>query len=121
MTTNRKISRDRKKVSIRKKIFGTPERPRLAVFRSNKNISAQIVDDTKGATLVYASCGSKDIADDVKNAKTKVDQGKVVGTLIAKLATEKGISSVVFDRSGYKYHGRVKALAEAAREGGLKF
>ncbi|MBU1099986.1 MAG: 50S ribosomal protein L18 [Bacteroidetes bacterium] len=121
MTTNSKIRREKKKVSIRKKIFGTPERPRLAVFRSNKAIYAQIIDDTKGSTLVSASSLLKDIADGVKNAKGKVEESKLVGNLVGKLAVEKGITTVVFDRSGYRYHGRVKALADAAREGGLKF
>ncbi len=113
--------REKKKVTIRKKIFGTPEKPRLTVFRSNTQIYAQIVDDTKGSTIVAASTKSKDVVEEVKKAKGKVAQSKFVGTLIGKLALEKGISAVVFDRSGYKYHGRVKAVADGARESGLKF
>jgi large subunit ribosomal protein L18 len=121
MNTKNLAKRDRKKISIRKKLFGTPEKPRLAVFRSNKQIYAQLVDDTKGITIVSAYSGSKEVLEDVKNAKGKVAQSKFIGTLIAKLAIEKGVSTVIFDRSGYRYHGRVKAVAEGAREGGLKF
>ena len=121
MTTKNLTKRDRKKISIRKKIFGTPEKPRLTVYRSNKQIYAQVVDDTKGTTIVSASTSSKEILDDIKNAKGKVAQSKFVGTLIARFAKEKGVSTVLFDRGGYRYHGRVKAVAEGAREGGLKF
>lgn len=108
----------RKKIHarIRKKLEGTTEKPRLTVFRSNKEIYAQIVDDSKGHTLVSSSSfktASKD--------GNKTEQAKAVGMEIAKAAVEKGISSVVFDRSGYVFHGRIKSLAEGAREGGLKF
>jgi large subunit ribosomal protein L18 len=104
---------------IRKKIQGTAERPRLSVFRSNKQISVQVIDDEKGVTLASATSRVKEIAEQAKITKT--EQARLVGKLAAKNAIEKGITNVVFDRGGYLYHGRVKALAEAAREGGLKF
>ncbi|HNT42221.1 MAG: 50S ribosomal protein L18 [Bacteroidales bacterium] len=104
---------------IRKKISGTAEKPRLTVFRSNTNIYVQFVDDVTGRTLASASSMVKDIAG--KPKITKTEQAKLVGQLAAKNALEKGITTVVFDRSGYLYHGRVKALADAARESGLKF
>ena len=110
--SNRRI---RIKAHIRTKISGTAEKPRLTVFRSNAQIYAQIIDDVKGVTLAAASSlGSKDKI-------TKTEQAAVVGKLIAKNALEAGINEVVFDRNGYLYHGRVKQLADAAREGGLKF
>ncbi len=102
---------------IRKKISGTSERPRLSVFRSNKNIYAQIIDDTKGITLVFTSSVGKDF-DGVGNNK---EAAKKIGKDIAKKALDKGIKEVVFDRGGYIYHGRVKELAEGAREAGLQF
>jgi len=104
--------------SIRKKIFGTPEQPRLSVFRSNRDIYAQVINDVEGKTLVAASSMNKDIA---SQKVTKTDQARLVGRMVAALAVEAGIERVVFDRGGYLYHGRVKALADAAREGGLKF
>lgn len=104
---------------IRKKISGTAEKPRLAVFRSNKQIYAQLIDDTKGVTMLAASSREKDIAGQA--GIKKIDQAKLVGKALAEKCREKGIESIVFDRSGYKYHGRVKSLADAAREGGLKF
>ncbi len=110
----------RVKRRIRKKIHGTPERPRISVFRSNKHIYAQIIDDEAGHTLVAASTRSKEIADQLQG-KTKVEQAFLVGKLLAQKALEANITEVVFDRNGYKYHGRVKALADGAREGGLKF
>jgi len=103
---------------IRKVIKGTPERPRLTVFRSNKQIYVQIIDDLNGKTLVQASSVVKELAD---QKIKKIDQAKLVGKLIAERAIEAGINNVIFDRNGYLYHGRVKSLAEAAREGGLKF
>ena len=114
--SNFKIKRREKiKAHIRTKISGTAEKPRLSVFRSNTQIYAQIIDDVKGVTLAAASSlGSKD-------KMTKTEQAAVVGKLIAKNALEAGIKEVVFDRNGYLYHGRVKQLADAAREGGLKF
>ncbi|RAL23271.1 50S ribosomal protein L18 [Thermoflavimicrobium daqui] len=104
---------------VRKKLFGTTERPRLNVFRSNKNIYAQLIDDTKGVTLVSASTMDKGLQ--VEGNGSTVEAARAVGEVIAKRALEKGISQVVFDRGGYLYHGRVKALAEGAREGGLEF
>jgi large subunit ribosomal protein L18 len=111
--------RTRIKMRIRKKINGTAEAPRLAVYRSNKQIYAQVVDDLKGVTLLSACSKEKEIA--AQTGIKKVDQAKLVGKLLAAKCKEKGIEKVVFDRSGYKYHGRVKSLADAAREGGLKF
>ncbi|HPF94573.1 MAG TPA: 50S ribosomal protein L18 [Tenuifilaceae bacterium] len=107
------------KMRIRKRISGTPEKPRLSVFRSNKQISVQVIDDINGVTLASASSKVKEIAEQAKITKT--EQARLVGKMAAKNAMDKGITSVVFDRNGYLYHGRVKALAEAAREGGLKF
>jgi large subunit ribosomal protein L18 len=111
--------RQRIRYRIRKRISGSSEKPRMSVFRSNKNISAQIIDDVKGQTLVSASSREKEISE-VKVIK-KTEQAALVGKLIAKKSLEKGINQVLFDRSGYLYHGRVKSLADAAREGGLKF
>jgi large subunit ribosomal protein L18 len=105
---------------IRKKLDGTESRPRLCVFRSNKHIYAQIVDDAKGTTLTAASTLDADAKAQVKNGGN-VAAAKAVGAMVAKRALEKGIQSVLFDRGGYIYHGRVKALADAAREAGLKF
>jgi large subunit ribosomal protein L18 len=113
---NKVERRSRIRLRIRKKIKGTTHRPRLSVFRSNVHIYAQIIDDVQGKTLVSAS------SNELKNAKgTKVEISKEVGKLLAKKAIEANIESVVFDRGGYLYHGRVKGLAEGAREGGLKF
>ena len=112
--------RTRKKVRVRKKLSGTADRPRLTVFRSLNNMHAQLVDDVKGVTLVAASSLSKEIVEEVKSLKGKVSKSKMVGKLVAKKALEKGITTVVFDRSGYEYHGRIQAVAEGAREGGLK-
>jgi large subunit ribosomal protein L18 len=105
------------KRSIRKKISGTSQQPRLSVYRSNKQIYAQLIDDTKGVTLVAAG-SYKNTAADKKN---KIEQAAVVGKEIAEKAVKAGVESVVFDRNGYLYHGRVKSLADSAREGGLKF
>ncbi len=104
---------------IRKKIFGTADRPRLSVYRSNKDVYAQLIDDVHGVTLLSASSSHLDKTDVEKMNKS--DKARLVGKVIANKAKEKNISSVVFDRSGYLYHGRVKSLAEGAREGGLKF
>ena len=114
----RNALRKKRHARIRAKISGTPERPRLSVFRSNKHMYAQLIDDTKGVTLVSASTLDKDF--DLENTGN-IEAAKKVGELIAKRAVEKGFKSVVFDRSGYLYHGRVKALAESAREHGLEF
>jgi large subunit ribosomal protein L18 len=117
-TLSREERRQRIKFRIRKKIKGTPERPRLCIYRSSKEVYAQIIDDLSGKTLVAASSAEKAL----KNFKgTKTEKSIAVGKLIAEKAQQKGISAVVFDRNGYLYHGRVKALAEAAREAGLKF
>jgi len=104
---------------ILKKIRGTAEAPRLAVYRSNKQIYVQVVDDLNRITLLSACSKEKDIA--AQTGIKKIEQAKLVGKLLAAKCKEKGIEKVVFDRSGYKYHGRVKSLADAAREGGLKF
>lgn len=111
--------RSRIRMRIRKKVHGTAERPRLAVFRSNKQIYAQVVDDLNGVTLLAASSKEKDIAG--KTGISKSEQAKLVGEALAAKCKEKGIETVTFDRSGYKYHGRIKSFADAAREGGLKF
>jgi large subunit ribosomal protein L18 len=112
--------RRRKHVRVRKKITGTPARPRLCVFRSHTNIYAQIIDDTTGSTLVSASSLDSDIKTNVSFGGNK-EGAAAVGKLIAKRAQDKGIKEVVFDRGGYIFHGRVSALAEAAREAGLTF
>jgi len=114
------VGRERRKLRIRQKISGTSEQPRLSVFRSAKHIYAQVVDDVSGSTLAHASTLSRDVRTDVTEA-TKSDAAKKVGQAIAKLLLAKGISKVVFDRNGYLYHGRIRALADAAREAGLKF
>jgi len=106
---------------IRKKVMGTAERPRLTVFRSLNHIYAQLVDDLTGRTLLTVSSKDKDVAPKLQSAKGKIEDGKLVGKQIAAKAKEKGIDRVCFDRSGYLYHGRVKAVAEGAREGGLNF
>jgi len=111
--------RSRIRLRIRKKISGTAERPRVAVFRSNKQIYAQVIDDNNGVTLLSVSSREKEMAGQTGIKKT--EQAKLVGKSLAEKCKEKGIENVVFDRSGYKYHGRVKSLADAAREGGLKF
>ena len=111
--------RIRIKHRIRKRLSGIAERPRMSVYRSNKEIYVQLVDDVQGITLIAASSREKDIAD--KKDITKTEQAKLVGKMIAEKAAANGISQVVFDRNGYLYHGRVKSLAEAARENGLKF
>ena len=121
MAISEKIKRRlRIKKRIRKKVFGTAERPRLSVFRSNKHIYAQIINDEIGHTLVAASTRSKELAGKLEG-KTKTEQARLVGLLLAEKALKAGITQIVFDRNGYKYHGRVKALADGAREGGLKF
>lgn len=111
--------RKRIKMRIRKEVFGTKELPRLSVYRSNKQIYVQLIDDIEGKTLLSVSSRIKEIAE--KAGITKIEQAKLVGKLAAEKSKENGITTVVFDRNGYLYHGRVKALAEAAREGGLKF
>ena len=115
--TDRKAERQRRHVRVRRKISGTAECPRLCVFRSNSNLYVQVIDDVKGNTLAQASTLDKE----VKTKHSNKEAAKEVGALIAKRALEKNIKTVVFDRGGYIYHGVVKELAEAAREGGLEF
>ncbi len=114
---NTKAQRIHRHKRVRSKVSGTPERPRLNVFRSEANIYAQIIDDTNGLTLVSASSMDKDFDGKGSNCES----AKKVGQVLAQRAKDKGIEAVVFDRGGYLYHGRVKALAEGAREGGLEF
>jgi len=113
-------ARLRRHARVRKRVYGTSERPRLNVFRSLKHIHAQVIDDSLGYTLVAASTMDQDVRSELAD-KAKVGQAKIVGEVLAKRALAAGITQVVFDRGGYQYHGRVKALAEAAREGGLEF
>ena len=114
----KEIRRQKIKFRVRRKISGTTQKPRLSVFRSNTEIYAQLIDDQTGQTLAAASSKEKDIA---AQKGTKVEKSKLVGAAIARKATELGLKDVTFDRSGYLYHGRVKAVAEGAREGGLLF
>lgn len=120
MALNREERRRRIHYRIRKHVNGTPERPRLAVFRSNKQIYAQVIDDENGVTLVAAASNDKALAAECKG-KNGIDTAAIVGKAVAARALEKGITAVSFDRGGYLYHGRVKSLADAAREGGLNF
>jgi len=113
---SKNVSRVRRHARVRAKISGTAEAPRLCVYRSNKNIEAQLIDDVKGVTLVSSSSMSLKLANG-----SNIEAAKLVGKDIAEKAVAKGLKKVVFDRSGYVYHGRVKALAEAAREAGLEF
>ena len=113
---DRKASREKRHLRVRKKVFGTTERPRLSVYRSEKNIYAQIIDDVNAVTVVAASSLDKTI-----EKGSNKEAAKLVGELVAKRAIEKGITEVVFERGGYVYHGRIQALADGAREAGLKF
>ncbi len=115
---NKASARQKIKYRIRKKITGTSELPRLSIFRSNSDIYAQLIDDQSGVTLAAASSRQKDI---LSQTAPKVEKSKMVGEAIARKAGELGIKKIVFDRNGYIYHGRVKAVAEGAREGGLDF
>ena len=117
MKLSREEARKKRKTRIRKKINGTPERPRLVVFRSNKHIYAQIIDDLAGATLASAST----LAIEGDDIRLTVENAKLVGKKVAEEAIKKSITSVVFDRNGFVYHGRIKAVADGAREGGLNF
>jgi len=112
--------RERRQNRIRKKVMGTPSRPRLNVFKSNANIYAQVIDDLAGVTITSASTLDKDLNSALKSTGN-ADAAKAVGAAVAKKALEKGVKDVVFDRGGYIYHGRIKALADAAREAGLNF
>lgn len=117
---NREKARARRHKHIRRRVHGTSERPRLNVFRSLNHIYAQVIDDSAGVTLASASTIDREVRDQVDGLK-KTEQARVVGQAVAERALAKGVKKVVFDRGGYKYHGRVKALAEAAREAGLDF
>jgi len=118
----RRMGRQRRRKSIRKKVRGEGGRPRLSVFRSLKHTYAQLIDDVDGVTLVSASTLSEEVRKELGNGDhTKTDASKAVGKVLARMALEKGIKQVRFDRGGYLYHGRVQALADAAREGGLEF
>lgn len=117
---DRNEARQRRHLRIRKSLVGTPERPRLCVFRSSIHIYAQLIDDRAGRTLAAASTLDPEIRERAASAK-KADAGKMVGQLIARRAQERGVRRIVFDRGGYVYHGRVRALADGAREGGLEF
>jgi large subunit ribosomal protein L18 len=117
---SRRGAQERRHRRVRKKVHGTPERPRLSVFRTLKHIYAQVIDDTRGHTLAAASTLDPQLRDRLDGLK-KMEQAKLVGELVAQRALQRGIKQVVLDRGGYLYHGRVKALAEAVREGGLEF
>ena len=116
----REKSRERRHQRVRVSVEGTPERPRLNVFRSLRHIYAQVIDDSAGKTLLAVSTLDPDVRSQLKGLR-KTDQAKLVGKTLAERAQQAGIKAVVFDRGGYKFHGRVKALAEASREGGLDF
>jgi len=117
---NRRKARERRRAHVRKTVVGTSERPRLNVFRSLNHIYVQVIDDSIGCTLASSSTIDREVRDQIAGM-AKTDQAKVVGKVVAERALAKGVKKVVFDRAGYKYHGRVKALAEAAREAGLDF
>jgi large subunit ribosomal protein L18 len=119
-TTHKGVARKRRHRRVRKQVMGTSQRPRFNVFRSLRHIYAQVIDDTQGHTLAAASTLDLELRDEIKGL-TKTEQAKLVGGLLAKRALERGVKKVAFDRGGYKYHGRVKSLAEAARERGLEF
>lgn len=117
---NREKARNRRHIHIRKRAVGTPARPRLNVFRSLSHIYAQVIDDGAGITLAAASTIDQEVRDQMAGLK-KTEQARIVGKVVAERALAQGITQVVFDRGGYRYHGRVQALAEAAREAGLEF
>ena len=114
-------TREKRKMHIRRKISGTSEKPRLSVFRSLNHMYAQLIDDSQGVSLGSVSTKTKELAGDLTAAEGKVARAFLVGKAIAELAKSKNITTVVFDRSGYLYHGRIKAVADGAREGGLQF
>lgn len=120
MALSRREARRRRHRRVRMRLTGTAERPRLNVYRSLKHIYAQVIDDAEGRTLLAASTIDKDVSG-LLDGKSKVEQAAIVGRTIAERAKEAGVSEIVFDRGGYLYHGRVRALAEAAREAGLRF
>ena len=119
-SNQRAIGRTRRQERVRKKVLGTDARPRVCVYRSNKHIYAQVISDDKGTTLAAVSTLSGDLAETVKQSK-KVEAAKQVGRALAKICKEKNITHVVFDRNGFLFHGRIKAVADGAREGGLEF
>lgn len=119
-TAEERLARLRRHRRVRKKVFGTPEKPRLSIFRSTNHIYAQVIDDTNGVTLVSASTLDTELKSEITTGGN-IGAAEKVGELVAKRALEKNIDQVVFDRGGFLYHGRVKALADAAREAGLKF
>lgn len=118
--SDRRLRRVRRHRHVRKSVVGTADRPRLNVFRSHRHIYAQVIDDSRSHTVVSASTVEPEVAAQL-NGLSKTEQARVVGKILAARAQERGVTQVVFDRAGYKYHGRVKALAEAAREGGMEF
>ena len=118
---HRRAARSRRHARVRRKVSGSEDRPRLCVFRSLKNIYAQVIDDVSGTTMVSASSLDKEVRESLGEAKGKMDMSKAVGRFVAKRAKEKGVEKVRFDRAGYRFRGRVKALADAAKEGGLLF
>ncbi|MFQ5681502.1 MAG: 50S ribosomal protein L18 [Candidatus Omnitrophota bacterium] len=117
----RVLARRARHKRIRKKVVGTPQRPRLSVYRSNKNIYTQVIDDIAGQTIISLSTRNNPVKDACGAHRGNIKAAKLLGSVLAEKAAEKGLSSLVFDRGGYIYHGRVKALAEAARAGGMKF
>jgi large subunit ribosomal protein L18 len=119
-TSKTDLARRRRHGRVREQVHGTPERPRLCVFRSLRHIYVQVIDDTQGHTLLAVSTLDSEVQAEL-NGKAKIDQATAVGQVLARRALAKGLKSVVFDRGGYLYHGRVKALAESARKGGLDF
>lgn len=118
---NKQWMQHRRQLRVRKKVLGTPARPRLTVFRSTRNVYAQLIDDIAGVTLVSCSSIDKDMLEAVKAAKKKSELSVIVGEAVAKKALAKGIENVVFDRNRYEFHGRIKAVADGARKAGLKF
>lgn len=120
-SVSRAVARKRRQKRVRRKVFGTSEKPRLCVFRSAKHIYAQIIDDTTGSVLVQASTLSKDLREKLVQPRGNVAEAGLIGSVVAEKALEKGIKKVVFDRNGFLYHGRVKALSDAARGQGLEF
>lgn len=122
MSHNLNLSnRNKIKFRIRKKVIGNPERPRLVVYRSLNHIYAQLIDDINNKTITSVSSLNKEVKDLLKDKKSKTDESKMVGKVLAEKATEKKVKKVVFDRNGYKYHGRIKAVADSARQAGLEF
>lgn len=120
-TIRKQTPEERRRRRIRAKISGAPDRPRMTVCKTLNHMYVQLVDDTRGVTLLSASTNDKSVKSDMSSAKNKTDRAKKIGMAIAKAAQEKGITTVVFDRNRFRYHGRIRAVAEGAREGGLKF